>query len=339
MRVTDLHYIKLVTETYKSKRANNDLPGLLIHLTCPKIKKECIALYKKRYDKKDEQALRNFFDIEKTGKDLSQLIKGTDADKFKPLYKYLKGETEKTDFKNIELLAWLTDFQHRPWVIDKQIILSDEESAMLGRLPEERPVPELEEDENGDLDNNETIAVSDNAGIEEPPDKEIEDVQVHINSNSEKATKQINLKRAALILLILVIGAGIFGIWEYSQDKGMKMGDALTGCMYWANDHYEKVPCNEERKGRFFVPFNEEDWKNFKRITREDTITGRSIRVVHYLRIRGGREYYTTGGHHPVEVNRKLLPLSLHIFEKYLSKKDSLSNDNLPDSNLKLTSN
>jgi len=133
MRLSHPDYIKLVIEAYKKKRSNTDLSLSLAQSTPAKIKRECLYVYKERYDKTDEQLLRTFFGSAEHGRHFLQLIRGFDADKFKPLDNYLKGITEKTDDKNVELLAWLIDFQHRPYVFDNNVILSDEEKTLIGK--------------------------------------------------------------------------------------------------------------------------------------------------------------------------------------------------------------
>src|SRR5882757_1800934 len=152
MRLNHPDYIKLVIEAYKKKRSNTDLSLSLAQSTPAKIKRECLYVYKERYDKTDEQLLRTFFGSAEHGRHFLQLIRGFDADKFKPLDNYLKGITEKTDDKNVELLAWLIDFQHRPYVFDKNVFLSEEELSVIGQPKNDTEKKEIElTAEDGDL--------------------------------------------------------------------------------------------------------------------------------------------------------------------------------------------
>jgi hypothetical protein len=100
----------------------------------------------------------------------------------------------------------------------------------------------------------------------------------------------------------------------------MAFGNTNTSCMYWAEDHYAEMPCNEERKDRLKLPMDLEKMKGFKKIIQEDTITERSIGKLYYSKIDNKIEYYTKGGNHPIYVTRTLKVLSRYIYDKYLRK-------------------
>ncbi len=57
------------------------------------------------------------------------IIQRCDTDKFRPLVNYLRGRSESTDEKNIELLAWLIDFPGRPWELGKTYSDDDDENG------------------------------------------------------------------------------------------------------------------------------------------------------------------------------------------------------------------
>jgi hypothetical protein len=50
-------------------------------------------------------------------------------------------------------------------------------------------------------------------------------------------------------------------------------------------------------------------------------ITRNSIGIVHYSKINGKVEFYTTGGTNPEDTARRLLPLTEYMFEKYIANK------------------
>jgi len=140
------------------------------------------------------------------------------------------------------------------------------------------------------------------------------------------AKKEKNKKRRNVIIIsligVLCVG-GFYFIWNNERSNQMTLGNLNTGCMYWANDHYEAMPCNEEPKSGLKLPMDIKKIKSFKRILKEDTITERSIGNVHYLRIDKRIEYYTAGGNHPVDVTRVLKPLTSYMFEKHLLKQEN----------------
>ena len=95
------------------------------------------------------------------------------------------------------------------------------------------------------------------------------------------------------------------------------------GCIVLADDHYERVSCNEQKKGVLTPPFDADKMQNFRKITDEDTITEKSIWKLYYVSINSKREYYTSGGNHPIYNHRVLRVLSKHIYETHPKKLNS----------------
>jgi len=326
MRLSHPDYIKLVIETYKSKRAKNELSNLLVHPTYSKIKKECLAVYKKRYEKKDEKALSSFFGPEENGKSFLQLMKAAHADKFKPLNNYLGGKTEKTDDKNIELLAWLIDFQHRPYVFDRNVLLSEEELSFLDQFANnaEKTGQDLAVDGEGLKKRTEEPGND----LKNEPDEQTGEAFKEPSVLKSDVTKSNSSKkkpeRILIIILILVIcTAGIYAVWKEKQ------GNAVCG--YWAGDRYKEVPCNEDPQGRIILTMNREKIQRFRKITRKDTITQWSIGKVYYVKNSDTLDCYTEGGKYPENINRSLKVLSRHMFDKYLNKKPIAARDSIAD--------
>lgn len=322
MRLSHPNYLRLLIEDYKQKKADNKLLSFIARSTPANIREACLYVYKKRYDKKDDVALQEFFGPFESPKELLSAIEGFKAHRFKPLDNYLKGETEKTEDKNLELLAWLIDFQHRPYYYGKEIILNDSEQVFLAKMENDPAV--------GLSPGDEEIIIPGQKNEEPGSEKEEKnsgDMIVSEEKPMPPKARILNdiLKKAAAILLIATISVG--GIYLIGkQQKANPLSYEKTneninnGCMYWSGYHYEKIPCNEKRKGTLIIPLDPDKMKNFQKISLEDTITSKSIGVVHYIKINGGIEYYTAGGIHPVEVTRNLHPLSPYMFEKYLSK-------------------
>ncbi|RYG51738.1 MAG: hypothetical protein EOO01_07945, partial [Chitinophagaceae bacterium] len=132
MRLDFPDYTKLVLADLDRKRRSGGHPPSLLQPTPGGIRRECAIVYKERFDRKDELVLRNFFGSAESGKQLLTLIEAFPIDKFRPLVNYLKGGTENTDTKNLELLAWLIDFRHRPYGFGKEVLLNAEELRALG---------------------------------------------------------------------------------------------------------------------------------------------------------------------------------------------------------------
>jgi hypothetical protein len=312
MRLKHFEYIKLVTEAYKTKRANNELSPLLAQSTRSRIRKECLAVYRERYDRKDEQTLRAFFGVPDTVKQFLPLIERHETDKFKPLDNYLKGKTDSTDHTNLELLAWLIDFPHRPYVYDKELELPAEEKDVtnspvaIGEIPvtDVLQASPLEQEEVGKGEEKEAPIELKSHASPEPS----------IIPGSHTGNRKY--KWAGLVILMLVIGSG----------GAYMVGDMKSDCMYWAGDHYEKAACDDQSNGRLLLPLNEKKIKHFRRINREDTITAQSIGKLFYIKDSNRIEYYTEGGSYPENLNRTLKKLSRYIFEKDSVNRKSANN-------------
>jgi hypothetical protein len=341
MRLTHPDYTMLVMQAYREKRANNELSLLLAQSTPAKIRQACLHVYKEHYDKKehqilrkDEQVLRDFFGPGESGKQFLQLIREFGTDKFRPLDNYLKGNTEKTDNTNLELLAWLINFQHRPYSFDKNFQLTDEELLLLTNNDEKQS--ESVADKNGLEENNEAQ--------ETFLEKETGNVAVQIEDalgvpfvTGEKNDKaKIKNRRAAVIFLMLIIcTAGVYAVWQQTQI----VGNGNTVCVYWAGDHYEKAPCDEKSKGRLIIPMNPEKVRSFRKITQEDTITEWSVGKLYYIKDSNTIKLYTEAGSYPENLNRTLKVLSSYVFENHLRKKETFGKDSLVKQDTKFLNN
>lgn len=322
-----IDYTNLVLKDYEEKRNTNQLSQLLMHPTTGSIKQECINVYAERLkagEQVEENTLRAFFGILPDGRNFGDLIEWCGLGKFKSIQKLIRKEVKIPSSANVELLAWLIDFKPRP--------LSRAEKILGNNIPS-LPGPVVDPTK---------PAAPQNALPIEPvniPNNGKKNSNNLTGENKGEGRKNIALKIAAATCLMLIIIFGAIYIPQRQNPGEKSYGTTNTGCMYWSNDHYEQVPCNEERKGWLILPFNEEKWRNFKRITREDTISEQSIEKIYYIKREGKIEYFTAGGNHPVEVTRSLKILTQYMFNKYLRKKDSLNKDSLPESNSKLTSN
>lgn len=313
MRLNHPDYGKLVFRTYQSLRSTPEFSPALKQATPASIRKECLTVYKERPDKKDEAALRSFFGPAGENKSFLSSIENFPTDGFKAFSNYLKGKAMKTDDKNVELLAWLIDFPHRPYRYGMDVILSEEEKAIFNI--DERNGENLEKDnEEEGKNNSEDVLGEPQVNDTENNTSPTVEPQIHIvpinrvgdiklGENDSKKNKKWLTVGIALFSVILLSGTYLL------YNKG-------ENCMYWTGDHYEKVDCDADINNKML--FNEEKWKNLRKITRPDTITAWSIGKIYYLKNNGALEYYTAGGHHPVWVTRNLRVLSPYMFNKYV---------------------
>jgi len=112
-------------------RSTPEFSPVLKQPTPASIRKECLTVYKERPDRKDEPVLRSFFGPAAPNGSFLIAIENFPTDGFKAFTNYLKGKAVKTDDKNVELLAWLIDFPHRPYRYGMDVLLSEREKAIL----------------------------------------------------------------------------------------------------------------------------------------------------------------------------------------------------------------
>lgn len=140
-------YQSLVLQDYETKRAANTLSSRLIHLTPAKLKAECGLVCTDRYLRKDEKTIKDFFDEGGDQVACLRAISRCEPDKFKPLVNFLRGSTSSTDEKNIELLAWLIEFEPRPYELGRKydsisdIVQEKLPKAMPMQIISRRPTP------------------------------------------------------------------------------------------------------------------------------------------------------------------------------------------------------
>lgn len=319
-------YQQLVMQAYERKKLNNTLPLGLMHLTPAKLKEECVKRCTTDVNRRDEKVIRDFCGDLNESRNCHAIILRCDTDKFRPLVNYLKRKSESTDEKNIELLAWLIDFPGRPWEMGKKYSGDGNiiEASSLNDASPARKSQVITQDSpaNPPITGSDTPVV--NQIIPENPiipagidgTKELESVSVKPaeTSNQKKLGGKSTKRLATAVILSLALCTG--GMWWW-KDKNLPLG-ASGSCMYWLDDHYEQIACNQKIPNTMVIALDTIKLKNFRRLTRPDTITYRAIGKVWYSKINGKMEYYTSGGEHPVVFGRRLKPITIYIIDKYI---------------------
>ena len=318
-----IDYTNLVLKAYEEGRETSQLSQLLMHPTAASIKQECINVYTERLERGEmveENTLRAFFGVPPAGKNFGDLIEWCRLGKFKSIQKLIRKQVKIPSSANVELLAWLIDFKPRPLSRAERILVNVHDTIIAGGQGTGTNQPSVVKDPlHIEPD---TIQDGDNKNPGDPALK-----------NSSASSQNRRLKIVAVVSLAIAILFG--GMYVINKSYG----GTNTGCMYWASDHYEKVPCNEDPKGRLIIALDEERMNNFHMITRADTITERSIGMIYYLKTSGKIEYFTAAGKHPVYVTRTLKVLSVYMFDNYLRKKELPGKDSLAEQNIKSITN
>jgi hypothetical protein len=336
-------YERLVLEDYQRKKNRNKLSSGLIHPTPAKIKKECVRLCKGEIQKKDEKVIREFCEEWDNTKTSLQSIDKCDVDKFRPLLNFLKGETTATDPKNIHLLAWLIDFPFRPFEHGKRYeSLTDTEVGVEAPWPlEEATIEASTSPENPSAVNFEKKNVftedkvgaeRSDAGAERIIKEPVKCGNLSRPNDVVRATQPdiVPVKIKGRFRKVAVIGAlltvmGISGYWWWDTRQQAYITPGNGGCMYWATDHFQPIPCNQKISNTLVVALDSARVKNFKKINRPDTITNRAKGSVWYSKIDKKIEFFTADGEHPVFIGRRLKPITDYIIDKYIHPGMSLN--------------
>lgn len=329
-------YQKLVIEYYQWKKSHHKLRSELRHPTRAKLKKECVRLCRGKVQRKDEKVIRDFCEDWDEKKTYLQNIGNYDVDKFKPLSNFLQGNSDSTDPKNIELLAWLIDFKARPYDFDKDYSAPLVDFLAIWGEVQDNVYPVSEPFK---VDGSLTVEGESNAGenfgdgvesdssrgnkvSSEMPEKARQTGTVSGGDayetfagaavDIEKVKPKLGIRRSVVVgVLLFVIVTG--GYWWWDIKSGSD-----GGCMYWADDHYEPIPCNQKVPNKLVRALDTEKVKNFRKITRSDTITYRAKGWVWYSKIDNEFEYFTADGEHPVVYGRRLKPITDYIINKHI---------------------
>lgn len=116
-----------------------------------------------------------------------------------------------------------------------------------------------------------------------------------------------------IIIPLVVVALGIVVI---------KVIDPTKQCMYWQGDHYEVVGCKVKIDHATVIALDEQKLKRLKRITRLDTIGEKDLGKVWYVKIKvDSAEFYTDSGDYPLNTQKRLLPMTPYILNKYILRK------------------
>ncbi len=141
MQIDHLDYIKLVVADFKKKQGDSERP-FLSTFTRSIIRQECLNVYTERLrtgKRRETNTLRCFFGSPDADGDFTSRIEFFPLDKFRPLENIMRGRIQNPLQANVELLAWLIDFRHRPYATGMNVVLNEEEMAILN-MPTIEPV-------------------------------------------------------------------------------------------------------------------------------------------------------------------------------------------------------
>lgn len=103
------------------------------------------------------------------------------------------------------------------------------------------------------------------------------------------------------------------------QEKTVFTPERKKECMYWNDDHYEEIFCDEHISGKTIIALNE-DTKLLKKITSPDTLTAENaVGKIWYDKTGNKVEFFTHYGVHP-ENGKTLKLVTEYMIAKYAKK-------------------
>jgi len=344
-------YKTVVFAAYEEKKKAGKLSPNLLNPTPGDIREECLAVYRKRPDPKDDEILELFFRNEFGKKGYLTILEGSYAAKFRQVPRILAGEVPNPNIRYIELLAWLIDFQPRPSTSYYKSFYTTP-----GTESEQLPTTETDIDKKQDLDTSlKDTAVSDEEkvvtaipgqqsaqidlpGAGDQPGPTAAQPFSGIGKDSTGAgnagndegvpPRQASKNKLPMIMIVCIIvllaGRGVFYLWEESITK-IRLPLADEHCMYWMGNHYEPIKCDVLADNVSIVPLNLQTLKRLKKIRHPERLTKSDLGKVWYAKIQGEPEYFTDSGMHPVDTLKRLRPLTPYILDKNITRSVFLS--------------
>jgi hypothetical protein len=321
-------YKNLILEDYHRKKEQNKLPLSLVILSPAKLRDECFKICEGRYDSRDLRTLRDFFGVGNGKVEFLRLIDQVDVDKLRPLINFLNGETASTNEKNIELLAWLIDFQPRPFELGRKYERMEEGEKEEGGMEEGGMEVETKETRDGKQETGENGGM-DKGGMEEG---RMEHASAALSLASTAPLEPAGLvprKKPGLLKWLI---PGVIAVVAVSGFSIMKLRDKppvieqlpalATSCMYWTGEQYKAIPCNTRTGNATVIALDTFQLNNFKKVMQPDSITLKSTGKLWYLKRNKSLEIFTAPGNHPEELNKQLKPLSAYMIKKYILKNE-----------------
>ncbi|WP_316838598.1 hypothetical protein [Pedobacter gandavensis] len=348
-------YKKEVILAYEEKKKENTLPYNLENLSYVNLRNECLEVFESRYTEKDNSTFKNLFQKDGTKEKYYDMLEGTTPPFFRPLYDFLRGKSNNTNKRYIELLAFLIDFEPRP---NRPYTYEIRKSSPSDEKPKGEPEPDAEKPEADTIPEHlteqkktapenpisrsnpitERDQITDLIPVPTPelenpvPEKEPEPIPDQENPapdepKSTDPTAPIDPENER----------GIFGIpRKYYRTIAICLFAfvAISGaiiiwntilkseCMYWDGDRYQYTDCDKNLGyGTIILDMDPHKYAHLKRITKPSQIRISDVGKVHYSKMNNEVLFYTTGGENPVDTARRLLPMTPYIYWKYAAGK------------------
>lgn len=289
-------YKEAIVRAYRDRQARETHLDWLIRPTRVRIRRRSLDLVHQGLGKQDEPMLYSFLEMRDGRNDYGAVLDDWDSEDFKTMELFMKQTNIETAEKNVEFLAWLVDFEPRPFKEFKKqypqgLPWSEEPETVTEDGPDQPAIgPETKEPESAGGD----------APVL-PGHRPVQLLGEDWGSQPQASAGPPSwwpFAGAAALLL------GVFLLWS------------LTGreeCMYWDNDHYVAGACSTPKLDTSLVALDRARLSSFYRIKRVDTLTGYAVGRFWYARVGDSIEVFSSAGKHPLYPDKPLKKVTDYI--------------------------
>ena len=279
-------YESAIREKYLNDKNSGELRPNLFNLTRGNLRTVCLNLIDETLSDDDQLVFKNYFKVGKN-KDLRRQVENYDIEGFRPIYNFLKGDTESIQsFDALELIAVIINFRLRPYKKYRNGKIENEEIESVEYI--------------SDLENGKSTIVV------KPKNKKF-----FLWYRTMSATNKILLYIGVVMLIAFV---------SISTKHIIKNE---TRWMVWQEDHYVEVEFDTEKHKVNQLKLYKEDRINlFKKITPVCDSTkffneDGSVNIWYGKNRNKELEYFTALGLHP-ETGKTLKPITQYMIDKYI---------------------
>ncbi|KQB99944.1 hypothetical protein [Pedobacter sp. Hv1] len=274
-------YQEEILVAYKKLKPN--LSHDLQNPTPANLRDEAVKLYEERQD--GREILLKFSEGNYKGSENVGIGK-LDIDKFRPVNHFLIDKTSNPNRRVVELVAWLINFEPRPFDTWKETKVGGSNSGggiVISPLPPQPPQP-----------------------VPSPSflEKIIQWLEREPNAKKKK-------------FIVALVPVTLIALASYTFFEHIS-----TQCMYWTGNEYQSVGCSVKVDHATVIALDRQKLVGLKKINRLDTITEKDLGRVWYVKIKqDSAEFYTDSGNYPLNNKKVLMPMTKYILDKYILHK------------------
>lgn len=277
MKTTALEAYKRAIKAKYEVEKNGIYSSFFIGPSRAKLRDLCWEVFKENTNQDDLKSFGFFLKFEFSSANRDKLL--GEKDKFRPIEKFFKGESDLTDLEAVNMAAILVDFQPRPFL-------------KYSRSFEPREERETKQTESVKIEQEELSGTL----VLEPRDTTNTGSQVVTVQEPPKPITTI-IKKQFYLIVVILIGSGLFAVSK------SELFSAKKDCMEWRGDHYEGVDCSSETLGivNTKVPMDVQQFKlrKLKPSEARKIYYSKKKPGVWYEKTNGKVEFFNGPGYHP----------------------------------------